>query len=269
MRSAHVEVRVQKLRPHSTNFETEALLNALKQLLRERRIGYQAIADSLEVSLPTVKRMLNKPNLPLDRLFSICKIAEIEPVDIFSIAAKSRPKHTIITREQDDLFFEKPDFLTYFSKLIDEGMTPDEIADAENLTSASTQKYLSGLEKVGLIERGTGTNIRFLIQPPFGFGPDSRVLREQHVEFLQHTVAQVFAPDREEGVFAILKPLNLQSELYAEMVAELIALVDKYSYHSEHLGSLGHPDRKAWSLAIAAGPADPNQAASLKGPFKS
>jgi len=180
------------------------------------------------------------------------------------MAEKSHPKHTIITAEQDELFFEKPEFLTYFSKLTHEGMTPDEIADTENLTPASTQKYLSGLEKVGLIERDTGTKIRILIKSPFGFGPDSKVLRAQHVEFLQHAVAQVLSPDREEGVFAILKPFHLQHELYSEMIDELIALVDKYAYHSEHPGNRHASDRKAWNLAIAAGPDCKNKEAPLK-----
>ena len=250
--------------PKSSDYEANTLLSALKRLLRERRIGYQAIADSLEVSLPTVKRMLNKPTLPLDRLFAICRIAQIDPVDVFSMAAKEHPKHTIFSAEQDALFFDKPEFLTYFMKLADEGLTPDEIAEAEGLKPRSTQRYLAGLEKVGLIERDSGTKFRLLTEPPFGFGPDSKVLRTKHVDFLQHTVGQVLSPDREDGVFAILKPLRLQKDLYSEMVGELIALVDKYAYHSEHPGNRDAPDRKTWDLAIASGPGMPEEAAPLK-----
>ena len=250
--------------PKSTDYEANALLAALKQLLRERRIGYQSIADSLEVSLPTVKRMLNKANLPIDRLFAICRIAQIDPVDVFSIAAKEYPKHTKFTEDQDTLFFVRPEFLTYFMKLADEGLTPDEIAEAEGLEPQSTQKYLAGLERVGLIERQTGSKVRLLVTPPFGFGPDSKVLRSQHAEFLQHTVAQVLAPERVEGAFAILKPLRLQDGMYSEMVNELIAVVDKYAYHSEHPGNRDMPNRKQWSLAIAAGPGPSEEPAPLK-----
>ena len=250
--------------PDSSEYEANALLTALKQLLRERRIGYQLIADSLEVSLPTVKRMLNKPGLPLDRLFSICRIAQIEPADVFSKAAKERPQHTLFTAEQDELFFKKPDFLTYFSKLTEEGLSPEEIAEAESLTLHSTEKYLSGLERVGLIERDIGLKVRILIEPPFGFGTDSKVLRAKHAEFLQHTVAQVLSVDRAEGVFAVLKPLRLQPGLYSEMLGELKAVVDKYAYHSEHPGNRNVPSAGLWNLAIASGPGVPGDTVPLK-----
>ena len=240
--------------PGSTSYEAKALLAALKQLLKERRIGYQAIADSLEVSLPTVKRMLNKSNLPVDRLFAICRIAQIDPVDVFARAAKAHPQHTIITAEQDELFFEKPEFFTYFWKLANEGLTPDEIAASENLSQRATQRYLAGLERVGLIERDTGNKIRMLVEPPFGFAPESKMLGAQHAEFLQHIVSEVLSPDRGAEVFALLKPLRLQDELYSEMLGELADLVHKYAYHSEQPGNRDVPNRKDWSLAIAAGP---------------
>ena len=250
--------------PESLDYEAGAVLAVLKHLLRERRIGYQSIAKALGVSLPTVKRMLNKPNLPVDRLFAICRIAQIDPVDVFSEAAKARPRHTFFTAEQDELFFKQPEFLSYFQKLTAEGLTPDEIAASENLTAHSTQTYLAGLERVGLIERETGTKFRLLLEPPFGFGPESRVLRAKHVEFLQHTVTQVLAVDREPGVFALLKPLRLNADLYAEMLGELRALVDKYAYHSEHHTNRDLPDREDWNLAIAAGPGTDEEAAPLK-----
>lgn len=75
--------------PKPTEFESEAILLALKELLRERRIGYQAIADSMKISLPTVKRMLNKTNLPLDRLLAICLMAKIDAEEVLARAKKN------------------------------------------------------------------------------------------------------------------------------------------------------------------------------------
>ena len=53
--------------------EPELLLAALKSMLKERRIGYAALAAELDVSLLTVKRTLNKAAVPLDRLLNICR----------------------------------------------------------------------------------------------------------------------------------------------------------------------------------------------------
>ncbi|MDF1812885.1 MAG: helix-turn-helix transcriptional regulator [Verrucomicrobiales bacterium] len=245
--------------PIDTNSDTEAthLLNTLKAILRERKIGYRSIADAMQVSLPTVKRMLNQPNLPLDRLLMLCKIAKISPDEVFALAENNRPKHYEITPEQDDLFFKQPCFLSYFQRLLD-GHSADEIAEEHDLTEVSTGRYLSGLEKVGLIERQTGTRFKLLISPPIGFGPDSKVLRSIHVDFLQHTMEQIFSPDRAAGTFAIIKPMDLTTELHTEMIKELRATIDKYSYLSENPAYRDLPDRKAWNLAFATGPDYPD-----------
>ena len=242
--------------PNHTHIETRSiqLLEALKEIFRDRRISYQAIADALDVSLPTVKRMLNKPGLPLDRLFALCQIADIEPAEVFALADKNKPTHTNITAEQDQLFFDHPEFLSYFMELFDSGKSPQQIADENELSKLSTERYLSGLAKVGLIERGLGLQYQLMIDPPIGFGPDSKVLQASFVDFLDHTVKQVLSTDTEKGCFSILKPLRLPNDLYLEMIDELSSIVDKYAYLSEHSNSRKITDREDWNLAIASGP---------------
>ena len=238
------------------------LLEALKAILKERRLGYQTIADSLEVSLPTIKRMLNKTSIPLDRLLAICRLADIPPAEVFALAEKLEPKHTTFTTEQDALFHNNPAYLSYFSALFFQKLTPVEIAKANTLTKISTERYLSALAKVGLIERDTGTCFHFLVKAPLGFGPESKVLRESHVAFLQNTVAQVLSPESTD-CFAILKPLQLERSQYHELISDLRSLVDKFSYRSENPKGEAKSERHHWQLAIAAGPGKPQPEAPI------
>lgn len=222
--------------------EAAILLQSLKAILKERKIGYQAISDSMDLSLPTVKRMLNKPNLPLDRLLAMCHFAGIDPSDVLAHAKRNRPKHYIFTREQDALFFKKPVTLELFMSLLGGGAAPV-------MTAMEKVRALAQLEKVGLLERGVRDKVTLKVSLPVGFGPESLVLRAQHTEFLQKVVAQVMSSDRKD-VFAILKPLNLRREVLGEMVEELKAIVDKYAYISESRESAG---ALPWNLAIATG----------------
>ncbi|WP_411826986.1 helix-turn-helix domain-containing protein [Luteolibacter sp. AS25] len=66
------------------------LLEALKGILKERRLGYQTVADSLNLSLPTVKRMLNKASIPLNRLMAICRLADTPLAEVFAQAENKR-----------------------------------------------------------------------------------------------------------------------------------------------------------------------------------
>lgn len=232
------------------------LLDALKAILKERRVGYQTIADALNLSLPTVKRMLNKASIPLDRLMAICRLASIPVAEVFAKAEKIGPNHTYFTPAQDLLFYQNAAYLSYFSALFFQNLTPSEIAKANKLTEISTERYLSKLAKIGLIERDTGTKFRFLVKAPLGFRPESKVLRSRHIAFLQETVAHVLSPDQ-TGSFAILKPLQLETGQYHELISELMAVVDKFSYRSENPKIQKKIGRPSWQLAIAAGPGKP------------
>ena len=229
------------------------LLEALRQTLRERRITYAQIAEQLDVSLLTVKRTLNKPSIPLDRLLEVCEIAGLEPGELIARADEMQPTHTFVSAEQDELFFRYPPLLTYFQALLD-GSTPAEIARRHKLSKASTDLYLSQLERVDLISRGPRQSVEVLIDPPLGFAVGSKTLRVIQADFMQSVVESVV--NSEEGEtpamrrnFALLKPLRLNERQFDQMVSDFIKLVDRYSFLSE--GVRGD-DRPNWQLAIAA-----------------
>jgi transcriptional regulator with XRE-family HTH domain len=235
--------------------EAKLLLMALKDLLKARGITYAQLGERLGVSLPTVKRLLNKSTIPLDRLFSVCKIADIEPAELFEKATMIRPRHTEFTTEQDELFDRHPYLLGYFSELFYARRRPGEIARRHGLDRLSTDLYLSQLEQIGLIERQPNNRLRFLVEPPLGFGPGSRILRRIQKQFMEDIVQTVIDPNASErppGCYAIMKPLTLTLASWNELISELNDLVDRFSFLSEK--SPPTNERPRWNLAIAAGP---------------
>ena len=71
------------------------------------------------------------------------------------------------------------------------------------------------------------------------FGPDSKVLRSRHANFLESVVEQGLSQERKPGSFALLKPMRLSRIRFGEMLKELSAIVDKYAYLSEHPAGRG------------------------------
>lgn len=160
------------------NLETQPVLDALKEILRERGLSYSVIAERLNVSLPTVKRLLNKSSIPLDKLLEVCRLAEVSLEVVLERAQVMTPKHTDFTGEQDELFVSYRGALPFFSELFHERRRPSEIARRHKLTKVSTERYLKLLEEVGLLERLPGHKVRFLVSPPLGFGPKSKMLKK-------------------------------------------------------------------------------------------
>ncbi|SFJ42194.1 helix-turn-helix domain-containing protein [Planctomicrobium piriforme] len=240
--------------------DPEFLLAALKSMLKERRIGYAALAAELDVSLLTVKRTLNKAAVPLDRLLEICRIAKIDFAELVERAAAIKPRHTFFDAKQDELFTRCPPMLTYFTAL-QSGQSPADIAKQFHLMSASTTRYLDALAGVGLVKvtgSGTWIEVESLMEPPVGFSPGSSTLARLSAAFLTSVVERVVAAaSRHDADFSLLKPLRLSERQYRQMTGELYDVVNRYSFLSESVGFAADEDeRPQWQLAIAASLAD-------------
>ena len=237
----------------TSNLDVTRYLEALKQLLKERRVTYAQLADALRCSLPTVKRALNKPSTPLSRLFEFCEVAQIAFEDLHRRAEQHRPKHYIFTEREDRLFSERDEVLGYFQELATEGTTPSDIAERHNLDRRSTALYLKHLASVGLVELQGRNRVKLRVKPPFGFGPGSRVLRKTQEGFMKGIVADVLAADpKKKECFAVLKPFYLTTEDYSKMVADFESVIHRFAAISER-----GPSREGaslWQVALASGP---------------
>ena len=241
------------MRDLSDELAASSLLAALKALLRERQIAYSDIAERMELSLPTVKRMLNKTSLPLDRLLALCRIAEIELSTLMARVEVEQPRHCFISEEQDRFFAERPEFLTYLILLVESGLGPSEIEQTRCISRRSGEAYLRKLEELGFLEREPGFRVRLKIEPPLGFGPGSEVLKRSQGRFVSSIVDKVVAGEADDGCFALIKPLYLDVAVYAEMLQKIAEVIDKYSYLSKQTRKRAL-EAQVWSVAVAAAP---------------
>ena len=235
----------------SSQLTAACYLSAVKELLKQRGITYGQLAEALECSLPTIKRCLNKPALPLDRLLEIAEVANIEFAEICKRADQLRPQHYVFTAEQDALFVERPEMLAYFQELMG-GKSPDEIANQFELDVRSSSLYQKHLERVGLIKRKPRKQVELLVRPPVGFGPGSLYLKHQMQNFLTSIVTNVVHADGSQAdCFAILKPLSLTEQDYRALVDGIKRLINQYSAIGESRIATGKISE--WQIAIACG----------------
>lgn len=236
----------------SSQLTATCYLMAVKELLKQRGITYGQLAEALDCSLPTMKRLLNKPSLPLDRLLEIAEVANIEFSEISNRADQLRPQHYFFSDEQDALFAERPEMLVYLQELM-AGKTPAEIAAEFDLNQRSTSQYKKHLERVGLIKRKSRSQVKLLVSPPIGFGPGSRVLRKETEDFLTSIINRVVrADDSSVGCFAVMKPLTLTDQDYAALIDSVKRLVDQYSAIGE--SRIADSRTRHLQMAIACGP---------------
>lgn len=160
-------------------------MNALKKLLKMKGIVYQDLADALELSLPSVKRLFSTGDISLNRLDKICEISGIEFTDLLKLMDLSKSKfHSELTLEQEDFLSENPKAMAYL-ELLFLGLTPKKIQEEYNLTQNQSHKLLGSLDKHGLIEWQPGDKVKLMIRDMIKLRVDSKIgviLREKAVK---------------------------------------------------------------------------------------
>ncbi len=161
------------------DFKSLKIKQVLKTLLKKRGFTYEAVAEHLECSIPTVKRFLGPEELTLSRLLELCDLLNIDLSELHELTKETTQIEDSFTVEQEAFLAKNPAYLGYLIKLFS-GETPKQIAVKYGLSIRSTDKYLLALEKHELIRVSGKQKVKpaFKNVPKFGDGPLGRLYFE-------------------------------------------------------------------------------------------
>ncbi|MET0355287.1 MAG: helix-turn-helix transcriptional regulator, partial [Cellvibrio sp.] len=77
------------------------LLNALKKALKAHGLTYLKIAEALELSEASVKRLFAEQTISLQRLEQICQLMELEISDLVQMMNEQQPRLQHLSVEQE------------------------------------------------------------------------------------------------------------------------------------------------------------------------
>jgi DNA-binding Xre family transcriptional regulator len=124
---------------------------AIKQVMKNKGFTYHNLADHLEVSHATVKRILTSEEMGLSRLFQICEFLNLALSELVTFAANQVEEREVsFTNEQELFLAGDPRYYLYLSSLYS-GQTPQQIAKKYNLDLPSQDKYVRRLEQHELV----------------------------------------------------------------------------------------------------------------------
>ncbi len=132
--------------------QIDQFLGALKRALKSKNIIYRDLAESLDLSESSIKRILSDKSISLERIEEICKACDISFAEICKNANFEEDviSHTM-SKEQEKILAENPRMLHYFI-LLNDGMLPPKIEREFDITAQESKKYLLQLDKMNLIE---------------------------------------------------------------------------------------------------------------------
>jgi len=156
--------------------QTSSLINTLKKALKAQGKTYLDVADALNLSEPSIKRMFADEHITLKRLDRICEMLDLELSELILMMQDNSDLISQLTKEQEqDLVSDIDLFLVAVSCL--NRWSFSDIIDTYDFSEASMRQHLRRLEKLKFLQLLAGDRIRVLVSRNFAWLPDGPIQR--------------------------------------------------------------------------------------------
>ena len=168
------------------------------------------LANSIGVSLPTIKRWYGGGTITLDSLKELVDAVGLTLTEVFSSLEESPSKTFHYTSEQESFFSEHPDHLAYFDNLL-RGQTPSQIQRKFHVSDKNTARFLAKLDRLNLIEWLPKNKIRLLVEGEPAWKPGGELAGKLRSDILKsflekeqkkdsHFLLHDYAPEDQEEI---------------------------------------------------------------------
>lgn len=173
--------------------ETTHLISTIKKKLKSQGITYRDLAQKLDLSEPSIKRILTSGRLTLDRLMQISNLLGYTLAELTKEATSEQPRLTTLTEKQEREIVSKPQLLIVAVCALNH-WTADEIVEYYQLTQTACIKYLLQLDKLRIIDLLPNNRIRINVARDFDwlpFGPIKQYFQSRGIhDFLKSNFTQ-------------------------------------------------------------------------------
>lgn len=167
--------------------------DTLKQCLREQRITYRQLANTLNVSEASVKRNFSLQAFSLDKLEQICESLQLSLSDLFQLSQAQQEKISQLSEEQELTLLENPKLLLA-AVCVRDGWGFEELITHYDIEEVEGIKLMTTLDKLKLIELLPNNRYKLLIAQDFRWIPGGPLAK-----FMENEVMVKFmAPKKNE-----------------------------------------------------------------------
>lgn len=163
-----------------------ALIDVVKKQLKAQGKTYQDVAEKLDLSEASVKRLFSEQNISLQRLEHIADLLGFEMAELWQFVAKQQQQITELSKEQEQEIANDITLLLVTVCVMNHYSFTDIVNDFA-ISETECIRMLAKLDKLKLIELLPNNRIKLLIAPNFKWlrkGPIQR--------FFQHKIQQDF-----------------------------------------------------------------------------
>jgi len=168
--------------------QTSLIIQALKSSLKENNLTYVDVAEALDLSEASVKRIFSEENISLQRLDTVCRMMNMEICDLTRIAEQQHEEITELTEEQEAEFVKQPKLLFVAYMLLND-FDFKSITEYYEIEELEGVRLLAHLDRIKFIDLLPGNRVKLLTSRNFRWrknGAIERLFNQQiRKEFFQ------------------------------------------------------------------------------------
>lgn len=223
------------------------LIESLRSHLKAQQITYKDIAQNLDVSEQTVKRMFVQQDCTLERLEQICDMVQIDMRDLLRSSPRPRKliQHLSLRQEEQLVQNKKLLMLAICTMSL---WTEQDILQNLRLSRSEYEDLLRQLDNMGFLDLQGGNRFRLRVARDFSWiigGPIMRMAKDMADDYFDH---------RFDGEGEVLRIINVRLAPHSaqKLKARLEQVAQEYADQVPADADLPLYQRPPLSLCIAA-----------------
>ncbi len=179
--------------------QTPALIATLKKQLKAHGKTYVDVAEALELSEASVKRLFSGENFTLQRLESVCQLIGMELTELVALMSQEQPQLMQLTLDQEKHIAD--DFILLMVALsVINGYTFADLVNYYKLSTTRCIQKLAELDRLKIIDLLPNNRIKLKVSPNFRWLPNGPIQRFFHEKVQQDFFNSRFDQDGEKLV---------------------------------------------------------------------
>ena len=166
--------------------QTRPLIDTLKQELRKQRITYKQVAESLDLSETSVKRLFSEEAFSIKRLEKVCELLHLDLSDLIHLMERNIDLTTQLSLSQEQELVSDVKLLLVALLLMNK-LRFDEIIAIYDISDTEGIRLLARLDRMKIIELQPGNRVKLMISQNFEWIPGGPIQK-----FFESTVQQEF-----------------------------------------------------------------------------
>lgn len=233
--------------------ETKLIVETLKQELRKQGVHYRQVAQALELSEASVKRLFAENSFTLERIARVCELLHLEISDLVHQMEKNVELINQLTLEQETELVSDIKLMLMAHFLMNK-LEFSEIVEIYDISETEGIRLLARLDRMKIIELQPGNRVRLMISKHFQLIPGGPIQRL----YAQHLQSEFFHSSfNHAGEFRIYVSGMFSRDANAEVIRKIKRLAEDAHELRDDSDNLPLDERFGCSLIMAIRPWEP------------